>query len=64
VVQMRHLAPGRYLIEAQVPPDAPATLVRPAVVGIKARPSGPPEDVIRGYLDLAGLAPATNARGK
>ncbi|OWJ63788.1 hypothetical protein [Inquilinus limosus] len=64
VVQMRHLAPGRYLIEAQVPPDAPATLVRPAVVGITARPSGPPEDVIRGYLDLAGLAPATNARGK
>jgi len=64
VVQMRHLAPGRYLIEAQVPPDAPATLVRPAVVGIKARPSGPPEDVIRGYLDLAGLAPATPARGK
>ncbi|WP_342234783.1 hypothetical protein [Inquilinus sp. OTU3971] len=64
VVQMRHLAPGRYLIEAQVPPDAPATLVRPAVVGIKARPSGPPEDVIRFYLDLAGLAPATNARGK
>ncbi|TSD84595.1 hypothetical protein FFK22_031875 [Mycobacterium sp. KBS0706] len=64
VVQMRHLTPGRYLIEAQVPPDAPATLVRPAVVGIKARPSGPPEDVIRGYLDLAGLAPATHARGK
>jgi hypothetical protein len=64
VVQMRHLAPGRYLIEAQVPPDAPATLVRPAVVGIKARSNGPPEDVIRGYLDLAGLAPVTNARGK
>jgi hypothetical protein len=64
VVQMRHLAPGRYLIEAQVPPDAPATLVRPAVVGITARPSGPPEDVIRGYLDLAGLAPVTHARGK
>lgn len=65
VVQMRHLAPGRYLVEVRVPPDAPASLVRPAVVGIKARPSGPPEDVIRDYLDLAGLAPAASSvRGK
>lgn len=65
VVQMRRLEPGRYLIEARVPADAPATLMRPAVVGIETRPNGPPDDVVRSYLDLAGLTPgSSSSRGK
>lgn len=57
VAQLATLPPGRYVLEAQVPPDAPATLLRPAVVGITSRPDGPPPDVVRRYLELAGMKP-------
>ncbi len=55
--QLLRLEPGRYLIEAQTPPDAGTTVMRPAVVGIEPRPNGPPEDVVRMYLELAGRSP-------
>jgi hypothetical protein len=57
VAQLRDLSAGHYVIEARVPPDAPPTLVRAALVGSVPRPNGPPQDVVDGYLELAGLKP-------
>lgn len=57
VAQLAALPPGRYVLEAQVPPDAPATVLRPAVVGIAPRPDGPPPDVVQSYFELAGMKP-------
>jgi hypothetical protein len=62
VSMLRRLEPGRYLLEASVPPDAPTTLARPAVLGIVPHPNPPPLDVVRGLLLAAGLAPPTGAR--
>jgi hypothetical protein len=55
---LRRLHPGHYLIEARLSPNAPTALIRPAVVGIKPRPSGPPAEVARHYLELVGIVPA------
>ena len=60
VAQLVALTPGRYVLEAQVPPDAPATTLRPAIVGIAKRGNGPPPDVVRDYLELAGMKPQGN----
>jgi hypothetical protein len=57
VAQLRHLKPGRYVLEASVPPDGTTTVLRPAIVGIARRPNGPPPDVVNMYLALAGRAP-------
>jgi hypothetical protein len=62
VSMLRQLQPGRYLLEASVPPDAPTTLARPAVLGIVPHPNPPPPDVVRGLLLAAGLAPPDGAR--
>jgi hypothetical protein len=62
VSMLRQLEPGRYLLEASVPPDAPTTLARPAVLGIVPHPNPPPPDVVRGLLLAAGLAPPNGAR--
>lgn len=62
VSMLRQLAPGRYLLEASVPPDAPTTLARPAVLGIVPHPNPPPPDVVRGLLLAAGLAPPNGTR--
>jgi uncharacterized protein len=62
VSMLRHLTPGHYLLEASVPPDAPTTLARPAVLGIVPHPNPPPPDIIRGLLLAAGFAPPDNAR--
>ncbi len=62
VAQLVTLKPGRYVLEAQVPVDAPTTVLRPAVVGITPRGNGPPQDVVQGYLELAGLKPQGVAR--
>ena len=59
---LRTLPAGRYLLEARLPADAPPAVVRPAVVGIAPRPSGPPPEVARAYLELVGLAPKDPAR--
>ncbi len=62
VAQLRTLRPGRYLLEAAVPPRGVTTLLRPAVIGITPRDAGPPPDVARHYLELVGLAPQGDAR--
>jgi hypothetical protein len=59
VAMLRRLHPGHYLIEAGLPADAATAMVQPAVVGITPRPSGPPADVMRKYLELVGMVPAT-----
>lgn len=55
IAMLRTLPPGRYLLEARVPPDAPTTLARPAVLGIAPHPNPPPAEVIRRLLTAAGL---------
>jgi hypothetical protein len=57
VAQLQQLRPGRYVLEARVPPDGAPTLVRPALVGLVPRPNGPPQNVVNDYLELAGRAP-------
>jgi hypothetical protein len=58
VAQLRQLAAGRYLVEAQVPPGAPSTLIRPAIIGITPRGDGPPPDVAQTYLAMVGMKPS------
>jgi hypothetical protein len=55
VAQSKKLAPGRYLVEARIPPDAPMTVVRLAIFGLSPPPATPPEEVVAEYLDKAGL---------
>jgi hypothetical protein len=57
VAQLRALPAGHYVLEASVPPDAPATVVRPALIGITPRGNGPPQDVVQHYLELVGMKP-------
>jgi len=58
LAQSKKLAPGRYLVEARVPPDAPMTVVRLALFGLSPPPAGPPDEVVAEYLDKAGLKKA------
>lgn len=62
VAQLVALPPGRYVLEAAVPPGAAAASIRPAVIGIAPRPAGPPPDVVRDYLELAGMKPQGKAQ--
>ena len=62
VAMLVPLAPGRYVLEALVAPGSGAATLRPAVVGIAPRPSGPPPDVVQTYLELAGMKPQGTAR--
>jgi hypothetical protein len=57
VAQLQTLPAGQYVIEASVPPDAPPTILRPAIIGITPRNAGPPPDVVQHYLELVGLKP-------
>lgn len=61
VAQLRSLAAGRYVIEAQALPDGTPIDIRPAIVGITPRGSGPPPEVAQHYLELAGLKPQGTA---
>ena len=62
VSMLRRLEPGHYLLEASVPPDAPTTLARPAVLGIVPHPNPPPPDIVRGLLLAAGFAAPDSTR--
>lgn len=55
VAQLRKLDKGRYVLEAAAPADGPTVTVRPAVIGLKPRPGGPPPDVAAKYLELVGM---------
>jgi hypothetical protein len=57
VVQMHELEVGDYYLLIQAPAEGAGAHVRPAVVGIERPPTGPPEDVIRGYVASEGSAP-------
>jgi hypothetical protein len=59
VVQMRRLKPGRYLLAVDLPGSGAAVEVQPVLVGVETPDSGPPDEVKRRYLELAGLKPAT-----
>jgi uncharacterized protein len=59
VVQMLHLKAGTYLLAVDAPAEGNAIEVQPALVGIAAPDGSPPDDVKRGYLELAGLKPKT-----
>jgi uncharacterized protein len=58
VTQLRHLAPGRYVLEARVPADASTTTIRPALLGLSPPPAGPPAEIAQSYLERAGLKAA------
>lgn len=62
LAQIVKLDAGRYFLEARVPVDAPATVVRPALVGLDPPPAGPPPDEVAKYLAAAGLKNDSKAR--
>lgn len=55
VVQMPALDPGEYLLAVRVPPQSPPVHIRPVLAGIEPPGTGPPVDVVRQYLERAGL---------
>jgi hypothetical protein len=57
VVQLLHLKAGTYLLAVDAPAEGNAIEVQPALVGVTGRDGSPPDDVKRGYLELAGLKP-------
>ncbi|MES2638038.1 MAG: hypothetical protein V4850_01090 [Myxococcota bacterium] len=57
VAMMPTLQPGRYQLTATLPAGAAPARIRPALVGLTAPDTGPPEEVIRAYLVAAGLIP-------
>jgi len=63
VAQLHRLEAGRYLVEARVPADGGPVVVRPALIGITPRPTGPPPEVARHYLETVGLTLEAAPRG-
>jgi len=57
VAQLHRLDPGRYFVEARIPATGRTTTIRPAVIGIKPPPAGPPPEVTLQYLEMVGLKP-------
>jgi len=55
VVQMPSLRPGSYYLAIRAPAPGAPIQVRPLLVGKKAPDSGPPREVIRDYLEKAGM---------
>jgi hypothetical protein len=54
VVRMPELAAGDYLLALRSPSGAAPIKARPAVAGLVLPATGPPDDVIRQYLQEAG----------
>jgi hypothetical protein len=54
IVQMPDLTPGVYLLAVRAPEDGGPVTVRPALAGLVPPGTGPPADVVRRYLELAG----------
>jgi hypothetical protein len=55
VAQSMKLPPGRYMVEARAPNDAPLSVVRLAVVGLSPPPAAPPAEVVADLLEKAGF---------
>jgi hypothetical protein len=55
VVQMPRLEPGTYLLALRAPPDVTTVQARPALAGVEHPTSDPPEEVVRRYMELAGM---------
>jgi hypothetical protein len=53
-MQMPTLEPGAYLLSLTAPADAAPVRARPAVVGLVPPETGPPEDVVRQYVQAVG----------
>jgi hypothetical protein len=51
VVQMPTLRPGTYLLTLRAPQDAAPIRARAALAGLRLPDTGPPEDVVRAYLE-------------
>ncbi len=58
VIQMPELTPGDYLLALRSPVGAAPVKARPALAGLVLPDTGPPDDVIRKYLEEAGAAEA------
>ena len=54
VVQMPTLRPGTYLLALRAPSEMGPVAVRPALAGLDLPGTGPPEDVVRSYMTMAG----------
>ena len=61
VVQMPTLKPGTYLLALHAPADTGPVPARPALAGVELPSTGPPEDVVRSYMNLATAPEPTPA---
>jgi hypothetical protein len=59
VVRMLDLEPGDYLLALRAPTDGPPVTARPALAGVVPPDTGPPEDIVRQYLQKAAEEEAT-----
>ena len=53
VVGMADLDPGRYLLALEARGEGKPVWARPALAGVDSPDRGPPEDVVRRYLEMA-----------
>ncbi len=60
-VQMSTLMPGTYLLALHAPTTTAPVVARPAVAGLTPPDTGPPQDVIRRYLEPEEAAPSFSA---
>ncbi len=57
VVQLLELGAGTWFLALRQAADAPPVRARPVLAGIDPPDPGPPDDVVREYLRLAGMTP-------
>jgi hypothetical protein len=50
-VQMPALAPGRYFLAVELPPDSAPVRVQPIVLGLKSPDTRPPYEILRRYVE-------------
>ncbi len=55
LVRMVALEPGSYILALHAPEDGPPVSARPALAGVEPPETGPPDEVLRQYLSLAGF---------
>ena len=55
LVRLVALEPGSYILALHAPADGPPISARPALAGVEPPETGPPDDVLRQYMSLAGF---------